>query len=338
MAGLAQYSPLFENPLFTQTINEIPVQADYIGSRFLPSQDTFDMDWNETVLTRQADMADIVDGGAELPLTDRDPVRRVSGEITDIGQKYIVTKKELQALMDKGNEARRRVAEAQILGKAGRVKQNLDARLEWMRWQALGSGLLVYNKRGVILSVDFGVPATSKKTAATRWDDTSPTIIVNYETWVQDYIDLNGKAPDVFVTSTLVVRTILNDAAVITAIRGTSGSGIMLTLDELNTFLRGRQMPPIEAFDAKVTYRDVDSGGTRVTQRLLSDKKGVFLTTGGEIGNLMMGPTLENDMNPGIFASTFSERNPRREVVEVVAAGFPKVLEPNLIMPCTLLT
>jgi hypothetical protein len=103
MAGLAQYSPLFENPLFTQTINEIPVQADYIGSRFLPSQDTFDMDWNETVLTRQQDMADIIDSGSELPLTDRDPVRRVSGEIADIGQKYIVTKKELAALMDKSS-------------------------------------------------------------------------------------------------------------------------------------------------------------------------------------------------------------------------------------------
>jgi hypothetical protein len=48
-------------------------------------------------------MADIVDNGAEIPLTDRDPVSRVSGEIADIGQSYIVTKKELAALLDKGN-------------------------------------------------------------------------------------------------------------------------------------------------------------------------------------------------------------------------------------------
>ena len=37
-------------------------------------------------------MADLVDAGAELPLTDRDPVRRVSGLIADMGQSYISDK------------------------------------------------------------------------------------------------------------------------------------------------------------------------------------------------------------------------------------------------------
>ena len=48
MAGLANLSEFFENPLFTETIREVPVETGYIGSRFLPSENTYDMEWNET--------------------------------------------------------------------------------------------------------------------------------------------------------------------------------------------------------------------------------------------------------------------------------------------------
>ena len=335
MAGLANLSEFFANPLFTETIREIPVEAKYIGQRFLPIEETYDIDFNETVLTRQADMADLVDSGAELPLTDRDPMRRVSGEITDIGQSYILTKKELAAMSDKGNEGKRKLAVQQVLGKTAQVKRNIDARIEWLRWQALGNGALAYNKNGIILGMDFGVPAENKKTATTKWDDTGATILLDYEAWVQQYVDDNGGSPDVFVTSLKALRTIMNDPLVRKAVSGMEDR--ILTIQELNDFLVGRQMPKIEAFDATVTYRDVLNGGARVTQRLLSDKKGVFLKEGGVIGKQLLGPTYENDMNPGIFAHSFTMQRPVREVVEVVAASFPKIMEPGLIMQANIL-
>lgn len=333
MAGLAQYSEFFTNPLFTETIKEVPVKKGYIGSRFLPNEDTYDIDFNEAVLTRQADMADIVDSGAELPLTDRDPVRRVSGEITDIGQSYIVTKKELAALQDKGNEGRRKIAEKQLLGKAALIKGNIDARIEWLRWQALGEGQLAYNKGGIKLGVDFGV--TNKEVAAVKWNATDPTILADYEGWVQDYVDRNGFPPDVYVTSIATIRTVLNNVSLRKAITGYSDK--VLTIDELNTFLRGREMPPVEAFDALVTYRDVNTGGSRVTQRLLDQKKGVFLKEGKEIGVQLMGPTVENGMNPGIYAHTIDQQRPMRSIIEVVAASFPKIMEPDYITITTVL-
>ncbi|MED3571956.1 major capsid protein [Cytobacillus praedii] len=335
MAGLAQYSEFFANPVFTETIKEVPVNKSYIGSRFLPTEETYEIDFNETVLERQQDMADIVDNGAELPLTDRDPVRRVSGEIADLGQSYIVTKKELAAIMDKGNPGKRKIAEKQLLGKAATVKQNIDARIEWLRWQALGEGILAYNKAGIKLGVDFGVPAANKVTAAVRWNDVNATILADYEKWVQDYVDLNGKAPDVFVTGIGAIRTIMNDAAVRKAITGLSDK--LVTLQELNDFLVGRELPRMESFDTTVAYRDVNSGGVRVSQRLLAANKGVFLVEGGEIGSQLLGPTVENEMNPGIYARTFTENRPLREIMEVVAASFPKVLDPNLIKQAVIL-
>lgn len=335
MAGLANMSDFFSNPLFTETIKEVPVVATYIGQRFLPIEETFDISFNETVIDRQADMADIVDNGAELPLTDRDPVRRVSGEITDMGQSYVVSKKELAAMMDKGNAAKAKLAVAQLLNKTAQVKQNLDARIEWLRWQALGTGVLAYDKAGIKLACDFGVPAGNKVTAATKWNDTNPTIITNYEKWVQDYQDLNGEAPDVFVTSITVIRAVMNDGAVRKAVSGLTDKYI--TVVELNAWLVARGLPPMEAFDSKVTYRDVYSGGVRTTARLLDEKKGVFLKEGGAVGSQLMGPTYENDMNPGIFARTFTMERPVREVIEVVGASFPKISNPNLIKIATVL-
>ncbi len=331
MPGLANLSEFFENPVLTRTIAEVPVETNYIGQRFLPLEDTYDMDFNETVIERQADMADIVDSGAELPLTDRDPVRRISGEITDMGQSYIVSKKELAALMDKGNEGRRNMAVKQLLNKTAQLKRNIDARIEWLRWQALGAGQLVYDKNGIKLGVDFGVPAANKVTALTKWNASGATILANYEKWVQDYIDgnTNGYTPDVFVTSIETIRTVLNDATIRKSITGYSDK--LMTLDELNTFLKGRELPPMEAFDSKVTYRDVSNGGQRTTVRLLAKNKGVFLKEGGLIGKQLMGPTYENDMNPGIYARTFTMERPIREVVEVVAASFPKITDPELI-------
>ena len=335
MAGLAQYSIFFENPLLTETIKEVPVPATFIGQEYLPAVESYEMEWHETVIERQADMANIVDNGADLPLTDRDPMSTVSGQIVDMGQSYIVDKKELGALLDKGNAQRRLIAEKQLLGKTATVKSNIDARVEWMRWQALGSGALTYNKDGIILGVDFKVPSGNKKIAGTKWDDINPTILADLELWNQSYVDLNGMTPDDFVCGISIIRTIMNDAGVRLGVTGLTNK--LLTIEELNAFLRGRQMAPLRAFDTSVTYRDVNNNGVRVSQRLLSAKVGVFLVRGSMIGEQIMGPTIENKMNPGIYARTFTQERPMREIVEVVASSFPKVKEPKLIMPCTVM-
>jgi hypothetical protein len=335
MAGLAQYSPLFANPVFTRSIQQIPVKTNFVAGRFLPRQETFETKFYESYVTRQADMANIVSGLAEVPLTDRDPMRRVSGEIADIAQGYLVTKEELGALMDKGNEARRKIAEVQLLGKARSIRENIDARIDWMGWQAMGEGILTYNKDGILLTVDFNIPADNKKTAGVKWDAANPTILADYEGWVRAYIDLNGVTPSVFMTSTTVINTVLDDATVRKQVTGLTDK--LITLDELNTFLRGRQMPPMEAFDGQVTYRDLNNGN-RTTARLLNSKKGVFLRDGGEIGQQLIGPTIENNMNPGIFAETIDLKLPTRSVINVVASSFPKISTPDLIMQATVLT
>ncbi|GKU79296.1 major capsid protein [Paenibacillus sp. L3-i20] len=335
MAGLAQYSDKFSNPLFTRFIQNVPVKVENIMGRFLPRVETFDTKFHESYVTRQADMANIVSALGDVPLTDRDPMRKVSGEIADIAQGYLVTKEELGALMDKSSDpTRRTLAETQLLGKTVQIKQNVDARIEWMGAQALTEGVLNYNKDGVILTTDFGVPSSNKKTAAIRWDDLNPTILADYEAWVALYKDLNGVTPAQYLTSTAVINRMLNDTLVRKQITGLSDK--LITIAELNAFLTGRNMPGVEAWDGQVTYRDPNTGA-RTTARLLNPKKGVFLREGGEIGEQLIGPTIENEMRPGIFAETIDLKLPTRSVINVVASSFPKITNPNLIFQTTVL-
>jgi hypothetical protein len=330
MAGLAEYSEYFANPLFTQIINETnkPDQV-FIGERFLPEDTTYEVDWNETIMDHGRDMADIVNGLSELPLTDSDPMRRVSGEIADIGQSYIVTKKEMQDLKYKGNNGRQKVAIKNLLNKGISMKENVKARMEWMRWQVLGTGKMSYAKGNMQFTVDFGVPAGNIVTPVKKFNATDSAFIADYEANVQKYVDLNGFKPNVTETSSAVIRAILNDTTVRQQITGYSAK--LLTLEELNTFLKGRELPPLEAYDTVVVYRDLTSKGVRASQRLLDPGTMVMLREGGDIGKQLLGPTLENDMNPGIFGRTFTENRPLRNVMEVVAASFPKVLNPEYI-------
>lgn len=340
MSGLAQYSEFFENPVFTRVINEkdaVDHKMPYIGARFLPLEETFDLEFHETTIERQADMANIVDMGAELPLTDRDPVKAISGSIVDIGQAYIVTKKEMAALLLKGagGEGQKNVAVKQLLNKSTRLRQNVEMRIEWMRWKALGPGIMAYKKDGIYLGADFGHLPEHTKVAGIKWDGVTPTIIADYEAWVQQYLDKNGFIPDVFVTSKRAINTVLNDVTVRKMVHGLTEQ--LLTLDQLNNFLEGRDLPKMESYDAKVTYRDISTGGARATSRLLDENIGIFLVEGGEIGSMLLGPTVENDMNPGIYGRTYRMESPMRDIVEVVASAFPKILKPEYIMKATIL-
>lgn len=337
MPGIDQYSKFFKPDALNALIKEIPVPANYIGQEFLPIEETFDTDFNETVLTRQQDMAQMVDAASDdYPLTDNDPGRTVSGSIVDIAQSYVVTKKELMALADKGNERKRLLIEKQLLGKTTTLIGNIQARIEWMRWQALGKGVLTTNAGNIKLNLDFGVSAGHKKTAATLWSAGGAAILTDYMGWVQTYKDDNGIAPDEYVTSSRVINTVIKDTAVRQAITGATTTYI--TIAQLNAFLRDLELPPMRAYDEKVTVRDVTTGGTRTGARLLADNVGVFLRKGGEIGVQLLGPTLENDMNPGVFARTLSQEKPKREIIDAVAASFPKIENPDLIFITTVLT
>lgn len=335
MSTLAQLES-FKNPAFTETINRVPINPEYIGARFLPLVPTYDLDFFETSILERLDMAPIVDPSAELPLTDRDGGKKIAGEVADIGQQVIVTKKELRALKS-SNALERQLMEAQLLGKSATMKKNVDARIEWMRWQALGLGALTYTKAGkVILSIDFGVPAGNKVTPAIKWDQANCTILDDYQTWVAAYKVTNGVRPSAFVTSAAVITKMKTDATVRLNLKGSSD--MLITTVELNQFLADNDLPPVVAYDESAIIRN-PADGSRTTSRFLNQKTGVFLREGGDIGTQLLGPTLENDMNPGIFGKTIATEIPvTMELIRVVAASIPKILVPEMIMIATVLT
>lgn len=76
MAGLANLSEFFENPLFTETIREVPVETGYIGSRFLPSENTYDI---------KERISKFLDEELQLALNKKTCIRPVSMGIQFVG-------------------------------------------------------------------------------------------------------------------------------------------------------------------------------------------------------------------------------------------------------------
>lgn len=338
MAGIDQYSPLFRNPALTNVMREVQPRTDFIGADYLPEVETYETDFNEAVMSRQQDMADFVDSNSDdYPLTDMDPLRTVSGSILDIAQSYVVTKKELKALQSKGSNTRERaLMEKQLINKTAALVGNIRMRIEWMTWQALSKGQLVLNSgaaRG--LAANFRVPAGNFKVPDVPWNTSGSTVLDNLISWNQAYLDLNGVRPDDYVVSTALSRLIANAPDVREAIRGKDGGGGYVTETQVNDLLIGLRLAPLRVYDATYTVRDVNNNGTRNSGRMLPENVGVFLRRGGEIGDMLIGPTEEGGMEPGIFTRTLVMEKPRRNIIDAVGAAFPKIVEPNMIMVTT---
>jgi len=147
---------------------------------------------------------------------------------------------------------------------------------------------------------------------------------------------LNGVPPTAAVTSSTVINKMKADATVRLNIKGSSD--MLVTTAELNQFLRDEGLPPVEAYDEAAIIRNPNDG-SRTTSRFLDAKKLVFLREGGDIGQQLLGPTLENDMNPGIFGKTIATEIPvTMEIIRVVASSIPKIMVPEMIMIVTVLT
>src|SRR5690606_14958592 len=81
--------------------------------------------------------------------------------------------------------------------------------------------------------------------------------------------------------------------------------------------------------DRKTTVRNIYDDGTSVIE-FMPENRIVFLSQG--IGDFMFAPTVENDFEPGVTLLAYDNHNPIYSAMEAVAAGFPAVRNPYLIM------
>jgi hypothetical protein len=363
----------FQGPRFLGFVRNLPTPPGFLGERWLPNETTFDLEF-EYILGafRRPVMAHVIGWDSEAPLAGRPALgSKVSGELPPIKRKARISEKEIIRFMTpRAGTPDQQTAIDSVYSLAADLQDSVQARIEWLRMQALSEDKVVYNEGGVQFAFDFGIDDTFQIDMTTEQDGAGTSVSSSYSTaWtdltnadpIADMTTLSnaiqaktGFRPREVVMSNATLGLILNNAKVRSAIRGTGAPGAILTLNELAVLQSLYDLPQIVTYD--VVVQAEDAAGVLSDVRPLATNK-IFLVPGGasqipgqatttgttgnpNFGRTLFGPTAESRVllgtplaaqAPGIYTATYHKDEPPSEWVKSVAVAFPSMPGANLL-------
>lgn len=330
MAGITHLKE-FQKPALRGLVDATVQDAvPTLGDRFLPNANTYSNTFSYDIIKTNKYIGAMIGYGSEPPVVDRDAVASKMGEIAKMGLKYIATEEELLALHQARNEGEKSAMVDKLTIKGVDLVQAIQRRIGVIKMEALTKGNFAYNKNGVKVSVDFGVPAEHKValTSPNDWNDTARDVIADLLGWVATYEATNGQSPSVILMSREAQAKLLRNNIIITEAGRPVGS-TRVSEKELNEVLGGFGLPPIQIVaDRRVTVKDIYTGNDEVIEFFPANRV-VMLSEG--IGEFLLGPTVENEFQPGIALEAKDKDEPIQSILRAVAAGFPALEKPSLI-------
>ena len=330
MAGithLQEFQQAALKGLVDETIKDtVPTLAD----RFLPTTETFSNTFSYDIIKTSKYIGAMIGYGSEPPVVDRDQVASKMGEIAKMGLKYIATEEELLALHQARSNGEKAAMIDKLTLKGVDLVDAIQRRIDVTKMEALTKGKFEYNKNGVKVTVDFGVPAEHKiaLSGGADWDVTSRDVIGDLLGWVATYEATNGVAPSVILMSREAKSKLLKNTLII-AEAGRPAGSTRVSEAELTSVLSGFGLPPIQVvLDRKVTVRNVYTGASEVIEYFPVNRV-VMLSEG--VGEYLLGPTVEGEFKPGVVLEAKDKDEPIQSILRAVAAGFPTVEQPGLI-------
>jgi len=337
MAGITHLKE-FQKPALRGLVDaSVQDAVPTLGDRFLPNANIYSNTFAYDIIKTNKYIGAMIGYGSEPPVVDRDAVASKMGEIAKMGLKYIATEEELLALHQARNDGEKSAMVDRLTLKGVDLVNAINRRIGVIKMEALTKGTFAYNKNGVKVSVDFGVPAENKValTSPNDWSDVNRDVIADLLGWVASYETTNGQSPSVILMSREAQAKLLVNRVIVTEAGRPDGS-TRVSQAELNEVLGGFGLPPIQVVtDRKVTVKDIYSGNDEVIEFMPSNRI-VMLSEG--IGEFLLGPTVENDFQPGIVLEAKDKDEPIESILRAVAAGFPALEKPSLIFHADVFT
>lgn len=306
--------------------NTIPAFAD----KFLPDENIFSPNFTYDIFKANPSIAGFIGYGSEPTVMDRDEVAKGVGEVAKMGHKYIMTYEELMALHQARSSGEKSALLDKLTFKNAKLVENIKKLASVSKLQAIATGKFEYDRNQVKINVDFKMPSTHKiaLTAGNDWAEPSHDVIGDLIEWDKTYSDANAKSADV-ILMTRETQALLLKNAVIVAESGRPTGATRVSNEELNSVLGAYSLPAIEVVTERYNVFKDDYTGEMVSQELFPVNRVVFVSEG--VGKFYYGPTLENNMAPGIVLLADDLKSPIRSEVESHAAGFPVIEQPSLL-------
>lgn len=330
MAGITHLKE-FQKPALRGLVDaSVQDAVPTLGDRFLPNANIYSNTFAYDIIKTNKYIGAMIGYGSEPPVVDRDAVASKMGEIAKMGLKYIATEEELLALHQARNNGEKSAMVDRLTLKGVDLVSALQRRISVIKMEALTKGTFAYNKNGVKVNVDFGIPAQHKValTSPDNWDDSNRDVIGDLLGFVATYEATNGQSPSVILMSREAQAKLLVNKVIVTEAGRPAGS-TRVSQAELNEVLGGFGLPPVQIVtDRKVTVKDIYSGNDEVIEFMPANRI-VMLSEG--VGEFLLGPTVENEFQPGIVLEAKDKDEPIQSILRAVAAGFPALEKPSLI-------
>lgn len=334
MAGITHLKE-FQKPALRGLVDFLENEkkdAPSIGDRFLPDDKVYSTTFAYDVIKKTNHIAAMIGYGSEPPVVDRDAVAHKMGEVAKMGLKYIATEEELLALNQARNDGERQAMIERLITKGSDLVQAVQRRVDVAKMEAIAKGKFEYNKNGVKIVVDYGIPAEHKivLTGDNAWTNPDKDVIGDLIEWDNLYTETNGKQADLILMSRETQALLLKNAVIVNEVAGKDSGRNRVSVDELNSVLGGYGLPPVQVVTHRqITVRNVYTGEDE-TVEFFPKHRVVFVSEG--LGNFLYGPTVENDFQPGIVLEAYDNREPIQSILRVAAAGFPVVEAPSLLL------
>src|SRR5699024_8844641 len=168
-------------------------------------------------------------------------------------------------------------------------------------------------------------------TGDNTWAKPEHDFIGDLIAWDKQYQDENGKQADAILMTRETQALLLKNTVIVTEAMGINNSGRnRVSNEQLNSVLGGYGLPSITVV-RKTTARVKNTyTGEDEQVELYPEGRVIFVSQG--VGKFLLGPTVENNFQPGIVLQAYDKHEPIQSVLRAVAIGFPIIENPNILL------
>lgn len=305
---------------------EVPFESKTM--QFLPrDKDVYSLSFAYDIFKKHNNVAaNLLEFGTPAPLRDKQGLERAVAEVAKLAHRYRFDQKDQLTIMNTKFDKERQQVIDRVFNYIDSLKLGVEETEEYFRTSVLYKGKIKYDLDGFSLDLAFDVPKAFG--ATTKWSDVEKANpIKDLVDWIEKFKKANaGRRPLAIHMSNAAYLDILQSKSTVSNIKGVAGG--MVTPDELATYLKRWNIPPITTNDLEITFEDGK------TERYLPERRVVFLGIEGKnsLGSTVQGPTVEKNGQPGIYTRTWNEENTLNEFVEIGKAAFPELAYPSGVM------
>lgn len=350
----------FSTAQFLGFIRNLPEPQSYLGAGWLPNLPVFDLEFEYIMgATNRPVMAHVMGFDAEAPIGGR-PGRgeTVRGELPPIKRKLRIGEKTLiRFLNPRMGTPDQQLAVDQVFEDASDLVASIQARVEWLRMQALSADTVIYDESGVKFEFDFGLNDTQQITLgaagatdgagddvsdefSVNWTDPEAEMLNDIVALTDRVADNTGRRPAEYVVTREVPRLMSKNAHAKAMYFGVGNEPDRpMTPSEVGNLLSQWNAPSLTVYDVVLDKEEDDGSVSQV--RPLAPGSTFMLPPGFSTQNrTLWGPTAESRIllgtplatsAPGVWANTYATDEPPAEWVKAAAVAFPTMPEAHLI-------